>query len=80
MHRLTPLSDMNWEGIRDGIVKDDEASLKDANGVASEAASINDETGALRTEGGIIVDAFREMRGKLYMGQVCLPIPCELSQ
>ena len=76
MHRLTPLSDTNWEGIRDGIEKDGEASQKDANGVASEAASINDVTGALRAEGGIVVDAFREMRGKLYMGQVCLPLAC----
>jgi phosphatidylinositol-3,4,5-trisphosphate 3-phosphatase/dual-specificity protein phosphatase PTEN len=38
--------------------------------VPSEANSIADITHTLNTEGGIVVDADREVRVKLYMGQV----------
>lgn len=31
---------------------------------------MEDVTATLRSESGVVVDAFREMRGKLYMGQV----------
>jgi hypothetical protein len=38
--------------------------------VPSEANSIADITHTLNAEGGIVVDADREVRVKLYMGQV----------
>lgn len=69
VHKLAPLSDTKWNYIKTEIGK--EPLAKDPDGVKSEAGSVDDVTTTLHSENGVVVDAFREMRGKLYMGQVC---------
>lgn len=71
-HTLRPLSDTNWTSIRDDLqVPDGEkVELETANIPASENNSMYDVTQSLKSEKGIVVDATREVRFKLYMGKV----------
>jgi phosphatidylinositol-3,4,5-trisphosphate 3-phosphatase/dual-specificity protein phosphatase PTEN len=67
---MRPMTDEKWGEIKEVIAGEDKG-LKPAE-VKSEAASVNDvvtETFG-NGEGGIIVDANRELRAKLYIGQV----------
>ncbi|KAL4253065.1 Dual-specificity lipid and protein phosphatase [Abortiporus biennis] len=67
-HRLRPLTGKNWDVLRQDIEQQKEALTN--GGVASEEGSMYDLTKTLNTPGGVIVDANREVRAKLYFGQV----------
>jgi phosphatidylinositol-3,4,5-trisphosphate 3-phosphatase/dual-specificity protein phosphatase PTEN len=66
---LRPLTNANWASIR-GEVQQSSPEFPAENIVHSEANSIADNTHTLKTEGGVVIDANRELRIKLYMGQV----------
>ena len=66
---LRPLTNANWASIR-GEVQQNSPEFPAENIVHSEANSIADITHTLKTEGGVVIDANRELRIKLYMGQV----------
>ncbi|THH32547.1 hypothetical protein EUX98_g1630 [Antrodiella citrinella] len=68
-HFLRPLTGENWELLRSDIeTTDDKLPVKD--GLLSEEASLYDATRKLSSDSGVILDADRELRAKLYMGQV----------
>jgi phosphatidylinositol-3,4,5-trisphosphate 3-phosphatase/dual-specificity protein phosphatase PTEN len=69
-HTLRPLTDAKWAKIRHEVQRV-APELPAETIVPSEANSIADVTQTLNAEGGTIVDASREVRVKLYMGQVC---------
>ncbi|KAL0958372.1 hypothetical protein HGRIS_000513 [Hohenbuehelia grisea] len=71
-HTLRPLSDVNWTSIRNDLQVPDaeKVELESANIPASENNSMYDVTQSLKSEKGIVVDATREVRFKLYMGKV----------
>ncbi|KAJ7593470.1 phosphatases II [Mycena floridula] len=72
VYTLRPLSDAGWSAMREAIehekppvVNDDEAMP------TSESNSIYDGTGSIKKpKSGVVLDASREVRMKLYMGQV----------
>lgn len=77
---LRPLTDDKWgklrEKIREQDVQDQNATPRTnaarQDQVSSEATSINDITQALKDDHGVLLDANREVRIKLYIGQVTL--------
>ena len=77
---LRPLTDDKWgklrEKIREQDVQDQNETLRTnaerRDQVSSEATSINDITQALQDDHGVLLDANREVRIKLYIGQVAL--------
>ena len=73
-HLLSPLSNDNWKSIRKDIEADDDRLNvpKFNDGTLSEEPSLYDVTRVINPNEGIILDANREIRAKLYMGQVCL--------
>ncbi|KAI0674415.1 phosphatases II [Trametes maxima] len=68
---LRPLTGDKWLSIREKIEAEGRtpAAGVDAN-VESEDTSIYDATQALKGDGGVVLDAHRELRVKLYLGQV----------
>jgi len=74
-YAMEPLTDEKWVEIKEGIVGEEEG-LESA-GIKSETASVNDVATKVFSDevGGIIVDANRELRAKLYTGQVSFPVP-----
>jgi len=77
-YSLRPLSDTKWKNIQEDLKK---ASLGDSDDVisregiqydipASENNSMYDIMHSAK-EKGVVLDAAREVRIKLYMGQVC---------
>jgi phosphatidylinositol-3,4,5-trisphosphate 3-phosphatase/dual-specificity protein phosphatase PTEN len=66
---LRPLSDAKWARVREKV---EQAAPKvpAENAVESETTSIMETTQTVNADNGIIVDAGRELRVKLYMGQV----------
>lgn len=68
-HLLRPLTGDNWELLRNDIeTTDDKTPIKD--GLVSEEASLYDATRKLPSDSGVVLEANRELRAKLYMGQV----------
>ncbi|TCD68747.1 Telomerase protein component 1 [Steccherinum ochraceum] len=70
-HLLRPLTGENWELLRNDIeTTDGNTKVPAKDGIASEEASLYDATRKLQNDSGVVVDANREVRAKLYMGQV----------
>lgn len=71
-YTLGPLNDEKWGNLQH-IINEAEETTADA-GVASETASVNDvAVQTLKQElGGVVMDANREVRTKLYVGQVSI--------
>ncbi|CAL1709124.1 unnamed protein product [Somion occarium] len=69
-HILSPLSNDNWESIRHNIEEDEGKAAPPGGDVVSEETSLYDVTRALNGGGGIVLNANRDVRAKLYMGQV----------
>ncbi|KAI0372044.1 phosphatases II [Pilatotrama ljubarskyi] len=67
---LRPLTGDKWLSIREKIEAEEKAPSGDAANVESEDASIYDTTQTLKGDGGVVLDAHRELRVKLYLGQV----------
>ncbi|KAH9852533.1 phosphatases II [Lenzites betulinus] len=67
---LWPLTGDKWQRIRDNIEAEEKAAPGSAPKVESEDASIYDATQTLKGDGGVVLDAHRELRVKLYLGQV----------
>ncbi|KAH8083341.1 phosphatases II [Cristinia sonorae] len=68
-HMLRQLTGDNWELLRNDIeTNTGKTPVKD--GLASEEASLYDATTKLQGDSGVVLDAHRELRAKLYMGQV----------
>ncbi|KAI0646393.1 phosphatases II [Trametes meyenii] len=68
---LRPLTGDKWLSIREKIEVEGKAPAADIDAnVESEDTSIYDATQALKGDGGVVVDAHRELRVKLYLGQV----------
>ncbi|CDO74848.1 hypothetical protein BN946_scf184280.g8 [Trametes cinnabarina] len=76
--RMGPLGDEDiqkqsldtWLNIRGKIEAEEKVRPVSANNVESEASSLYDATQALKGVGGVVLDAHRELRVKLYLGQV----------
>ncbi|KAK7019030.1 phosphatases II [Favolaschia claudopus] len=69
-YTLHPLSESGWVNIRDGLPEADAVpDTDDIDIPASEANSMYEVTHSAR-ERGVVLDAGREVRVKLYMGQV----------
>ncbi|KII91188.1 hypothetical protein PLICRDRAFT_156068 [Plicaturopsis crispa FD-325 SS-3] len=71
-YTLRPLSDEKWDSFKEEIEEDKparEGADTDGGGVPSETNSIRDVTLPVTSE-GVVLDAGREVRVKLYMGQV----------
>ncbi|KAG6873887.1 hypothetical protein C0995_009666 [Termitomyces sp. Mi166 len=66
---LSSFNIQTWSAFRDKLKTEDEPNPDDAEGPASETESLYDETPSAK-ERGIVLDAGREVRIKLYMGQV----------
>ena len=73
---VKPLTDEKWGEIKEVIAGDGNKGLENQE-VGSEAASVNEVATRVFSEGveGIIVDANRELRVKLYTGQVSAFMP-----
>ena len=72
---LRPLSSDNWELVREDIEAGPDApAVAQGSGVdadlEAEDPSLYDITQALGGDGGVVLDAHREVRVKLYLGQV----------
>ena len=76
---LRPLTGDKWNSIRENIEADGKAQHDHtsnstgtkAGGLAEgEDTSLYDVTQTLKTDGGVVLDAHREVRVKLYLGQV----------
>ncbi|KAL7284123.1 hypothetical protein ACG7TL_001404 [Trametes sanguinea] len=67
---LRPLTGDKWLSIREKIEAEEKVHPVGANSVESEATSLYDPTQALKVDGGVVLDAHRELRVKLYLGQV----------
>ncbi|KAG6880011.1 hypothetical protein C0992_008218 [Termitomyces sp. T32_za158] len=65
---LSSLDIQTWNAFRDELKTEDEPD-DNVEGSASEAVSLNDSTSSAK-ERGIVLNAGREVRIKLYMGQV----------
>ena len=63
---LRPLSDDSWTLVKSGLESDDQSPM-----VESEQSSIQDTIRSLDDTGSVVLDANREVRVKLYIGQVC---------
>ena len=74
-HVMEPLTDEQWGEIKE-VIAGEEKGL-DSPGIKSETASVNDVATKVLSDavGGVIVDANRELRAKLYTGQVGPFIP-----
>ncbi|KAF9457558.1 phosphatases II [Collybia nuda] len=71
-YTLRPLSNESWDDLRDTLQNEDkklDPAPEGANIPASESNSISDLTQGTSSR-GVILDASREVRVKLYMGQV----------
>lgn len=64
-YELRPLSDANWTLVKSKIEGDGQSPV-----VESEEASIQDIARTVNNGDGIVLDANREVRVKLYIGQV----------
>ena len=64
-YTLRPLSEANWTLVKSKIEGDGQSPV-----VESEEASIQDVTHPANHGGGVVVNANREVRVKLYIGQV----------
>ena len=75
---MKPLTDEKWVKIKEVIAEDgDEVGNQE---VRSETTSVNEvSTKVLQDGEGVIVDANRELRAKLYTGQVSPSIPLSLD-
>ncbi|KAI0076508.1 phosphatases II, partial [Panus rudis PR-1116 ss-1] len=70
-HVLRPLTSERWDSIRHDIEEDTNQSASTSiDGPVSEENSIYDVTHALTPHNGVVLNAHREVRAKLYMGQV----------
>ncbi|KAK7683205.1 hypothetical protein QCA50_013878 [Cerrena zonata] len=71
-HLLSPLSNDNWKSIRKDIEADEDRLTvpKPSDGTLSEEPSLYDVTRIIDPNEGIVLDANREVRAKLYIGQV----------
>ncbi|KAF4581672.1 Telomerase protein component 1 [Pleurotus pulmonarius] len=71
-YTLRPLNSDAWSDLRDGLKPPvgEGVQLDGVNIPSSETNSIYDVTQTLKEDKGIILDATREVRIKLYMGQV----------
>ena len=69
-HLLRPLTGDSWEVLRHDIAATDSKAPPVKDGLASEEASLYDATRKLQSDSGVVLDANREIRAKLYMGQV----------
>ncbi|KAI0694209.1 phosphatases II [Cytidiella melzeri] len=70
VYTMQPLSTANWDMVHTHTdIANDEAKQ---NAVDTDEASIHDVTNKVDPEAGVILDANREVRVKLYMGQVHL--------
>ena len=73
---LRPLTGDKWQRMRDKIVADGKAHEGGGGGSQTagigegEDTSLYDVTQTLKTDGGVVLDAHREVRVKLYLGQV----------
>ena len=73
-YSLCPLSGDKWQLIRDHIASDKPKS--ETQGLSADAVreaedpSMYDVTQSLEGDGGVVLDAHREVRVKLYIGQV----------
>jgi hypothetical protein len=70
IYTMQPLSQSNWDTIRTEIERDDLKQTVEGTAVEAEDASIHDATKKVDPKEGIVIDANRELRVKLYMGQV----------
>lgn len=70
MHTLRPLSGDRWAAIKSRIQDGTVSAGAASPAVESEEASIHDATGVLPTADGVVLNADREVRVKLYIGQV----------
>ena len=71
---MKPLTDEKWVKIK-GVIAGDNEELKNQE-IKSETTSVNEvATKVFKDEAGIIVDANRELRAKVYTGQVSPFIP-----
>ena len=62
---LRPLSGDGW-----ALVKSKIEGVGESPSIESEEASIHESTHSLSSKDGVVLDAKREVRIKLYMGQV----------
>ncbi|KAG6853409.1 hypothetical protein C0991_004640 [Blastosporella zonata] len=69
VYTLSPLSNQNWDTLRHKLETEDKPNPEDVNGPASETSSLYDIAQSAK-ERGVVLDAGREVRIKLYMGQV----------
>ncbi|RDX54610.1 phosphatases II [Lentinus brumalis] len=77
---LRPLTGDKWDSIREDIEADGKTQgdnttasgtrPKDNSIAEGEEASLYDVTQTLKADGGVVLDAHREVRAKLYFGQV----------
>ncbi len=79
---LHPLTGDKWDSIREDIEADGDSKTQGDNATANgtrpkdnsiaegEDASLYDVTQTLKADGGVVLDAHREVRAKLYLGQV----------
>lgn len=71
-YALRPLSNDNWVDLRDGLPEDNSTLHPHPTNSApiSETNSVNELTPSVKDIDGVVLDAGREVRVKLYMGQV----------
>jgi myo-inositol catabolism protein IolC len=72
-HELEPLSESNWQTLQQNVATKDPTQAKDvsptgASGPTSKPASFEDLAQSIGSE--VIVDPYREIRGKFYAGKV----------
>ncbi|KAI0711173.1 phosphatases II [Cerioporus squamosus] len=72
---LRPLTGNKWDSIRENIeaggkTQNDHTGSKAGDIAEGEDTSLYDVTQTLKTDGGVVLDAHREVRVKLYFGQV----------
>ncbi|KAG6909919.1 hypothetical protein DXG01_014439 [Tephrocybe rancida] len=69
VYKLSPLTNQKWGNLRNKLEKEDKLNPEDVEGPASETSSLYDVTQNAK-EQGVVLDAGREVRIKLYTGQV----------
>ena len=73
---LRPLTGDKWENIRKKIESDRQPQTIDSGArIEAEDPSLYDVTQTLKIDGGVVLDAHREVRVKLYLGQVSQWVP-----